>query len=89
MPRYHFHSVDGHRVNDDSGVMLPDDRAAQYEGVRFAGEVLKGEPGLIWEKGQWRVEVTDDDNVLLFTVITLAIDAPRPASHPAEDRRAK
>ena len=78
MPLYHFHCADRSRQPDAEGTELPDDRAAQQMAVEFAGEVLKGDPQLLWRKGQWRVEVTDDANVLLFTVITLAVDAPRP-----------
>ena len=78
MPRYHFHSADGHREPDLEGSDLANDQAAQREAMRFAGAVLESEPDSIWQHGTWRVEVTDDNNVLLFTVITIAIDAPRP-----------
>lgn len=78
MPRYHFGSVDGQREADPEGTELADDRAAQSVAIQYAGEVLQSEPDLLWNKGQWRVEVTNDDGVLLFTVITLAIDAPQP-----------
>jgi hypothetical protein len=33
---------------------------------------------MLWHSGHWRVEVTDEDNALLFTVITLAVNAPKP-----------
>ena len=46
--------------------------------MTFAGEVLQSDPKVLWTHGQWRVEVTDADDALLFTVITLAVDAPRP-----------
>lgn len=77
MPRYFFHSADGGRERDLQGTELPDDAAAQLSAVRYAGEVLRWEPQEIWKRGQWRVEVTDENDALLFTVITLAIDAPR------------
>lgn len=78
MPRYHFHSADGSRDPDPEGTELPDDAAAQLAAVQFAGEVLRDDPDKLWQAGQWRVEVTDDAGVLLWTVITLAIDAPKP-----------
>ena len=31
----------------------------------------------LWKCGQWRVEVTGEDGALLFTVITVAVDAPK------------
>ena len=77
MPRYHFHSVDGSREPDKEGTDLPDVAAAQAIAMRYAGEVLQSEPQKVWEHGQWRVEVTDNDGSLLFTIITLAVDAPK------------
>ncbi len=78
MPHYHFHHADGKRDYDREGIELPDDRTARLEAMRYAGSVLKDDPAAIWDHGTWRVEVTDDSNVLLFTVITIALDAPRP-----------
>lgn len=82
MPRYHFDSVDGRRDADPDGIDLPNDHAARSMAVRYAGEVLVSDPATLWRRGQWRVEVTDDDGVLLFTLVTLAIDAPRPGKRP-------
>ena len=78
MPRYRFHCADGTREPDTEGVELADDHAARAAAMQFAGQVLHDNPDEIWEHGQWRVEVTDDDGILLWTVITLAVDAPRP-----------
>ena len=78
MPRYHFHCADGHREPDLEGTELADDEAAQHTAIAFAGEVLKHDPKDLWQKGQWRVEVTDAQGALLFTVITLAVDASKP-----------
>lgn len=78
MPRYHFHCADGARDTDVDGTELENDEAARAAAISFAGETLRHSPNSLWEKGHWRVEVTDADNALLFTVITLAVDAPRP-----------
>lgn len=78
MPRYHFNSADGSREPDREGTELPDEASARTEAIKFAGEVLKHAPEQLWESGQWRVEVTDDNGALLFTVITLTVDAARP-----------
>jgi hypothetical protein len=83
MPIYHFHSSDGSRDVDAEGTELPNDAAARLAAVRYAGEMLKDEPARLWSAGQWRVEVTDDRNALLFTVITIAVDTPTPDSVPA------
>ena len=76
MPRYHFGSVDGHREPDKEGMELSNLEAAKAHAMEYAGDVLKSDPAVLWRHGQWRVEVTDDNGELLFTVITLAIDAP-------------
>lgn len=82
MPRYFFHCADGARDPDRDGTVLADDAAAQVAAVTFAGETLQHSPGSLWEKGQWRVEVTGDEGALLFTVITIAVDAPKPGTLP-------
>lgn len=78
MGHYFFNLVDGGRERDETGLDLPDIEAARMEAVRYAGDLIRSEPGTLWAKGQWRVEVTDDRGVLICTVITLAIDAPTP-----------
>ena len=76
MPLYHFHTVDGQRWSDPEGLELPNEQAARVEAVHFASEALRGRADELWREGQWRVEVTDAQNVLLCTVIVLGIDAP-------------
>jgi len=83
MPRYHFHLADGGRDPDNEGVELADIQAARLAAVQFAGDLLRDSPQELWEKGTWRVEVTDERNILLCTVVTLAIDAPTPVLEPA------
>lgn len=78
MPIYHFHSADGAREPDESGIELPDLDTARSEAIRYSGAVLAHSPQQLWRTGHWRVEVNDENNVLLFTVVTLAIDAPKP-----------
>lgn len=78
MPRYHFHSADGHRNPDLEGVELPDDRAAQRAAVAYLGAALEDDPDMLWRKGNWRVEVTDETGRLKWTVMAMAIDAPGP-----------
>ena len=80
MPRYHFNCADGERDYDRDGTDLDNDQQAQAEAVRVAGEVLKHDPKKVWGSGQWRVEVTNDEGVLLFAVVTIGIDVPRPGA---------
>lgn len=75
MPIFHFHSADGERVPDIEGIELADEEQARAEAIRLAGQVLAHSPAELWKSGHWRVEVTDEDDALLFTIITLAVDA--------------
>ena len=80
MARFFFGLADGTHSPDLEGTELQDITAARLEAVRFASEVLRERPELPWFGHDFRVEVTDADKNLLFTVIILAIDAPRGRS---------
>ena len=74
MKRYSFNLSDGGWEPDTVGTELPDDFAAQREAIRFAGEVLKGEPHRL-DKGQMRVDVHDEAWAVRFSiVVTLKAD---------------
>lgn len=81
MPRFFFHTADGSRKRDEEGTELADLAAARIEAIRFTGMVLAGEPHHLWFHQDFRVEVTDETGLLLFTIITLAIDAPATATN--------
>ena len=68
MPRYFFHSEDGHLEHDSSGTELPDAGAARIEAVRFAGSLLADRPQALWESTRWRMLVTDENAAILFTI---------------------
>lgn len=72
---YYFHTADGSRDRDEEGMDLPDHNAARRQAITYAGECMHYEPDILANR-DFRVEVTDADDKLLFTVITLAIDAP-------------
>ena len=76
MPLFFFNTADGDRDRDVDGTELPDLAAARSEGIRFAGEALASEPALLRDGEGFRVEVLDADRTLLFTIITLAVNAP-------------
>ena len=76
MARYFFHTADGTRDWDAEGMELPDGGAARKAAIRYAGAVMNDEPDVLWDGRDFRVEVTDAERHLLFTVITLAVDSP-------------
>ena len=76
MPRYFFHTADGSRDRDLEGVDLEDHGVARKEAIKFAGSVLNDQPSVLWDGRDFRVEVTNRKGDLLFTIITLAVNAP-------------
>jgi hypothetical protein len=76
MARYFFNQYDGLFKPDDSGLEFATIDHARVEAVRYAGEVLRDHPTLVWTGEDFRVEVTDAKQLVLFTVIVVGIDAP-------------
>jgi hypothetical protein len=76
MPRYFFSTADGERDKDDEGSELPDLSAARVAAIKYAGAIMEHEPAVLWDGRDFRVEVTDEHDMLLFTIITLAVNAP-------------
>lgn len=74
MPRYHFDLSDGHLERDEAGTELPGPEEARLHAIRYAGEVLQSHPERLGGK-DLRVEVRSDSNLLLFTIIMLAVDS--------------
>jgi phage terminase large subunit-like protein len=61
---------------DVVGLELPSLGAARVMAAKHAGEVLRDRPGVVWQGEELRVEVTDSDQLVLFTLIVLGVDAP-------------
>jgi hypothetical protein len=76
MARYFFNEFDGQYKTDDRGLDLPTLEKARLEAVRYAGEAMRDQPELAWKGEEFRVEVTDEKQLVLFTVIVIGVDAP-------------
>lgn len=74
MPRYFFHRADGSTDRDKDGTELPSLDQARKEAVVFAGETLKFKPEILWDGGEFRVEVEDTEGDLLFVLKVSAVD---------------
>ena len=74
--RYFFNQMDGEVKLDDEGVDLDSFGEARLEAVRYAASVLRDHPTLVWTGQDFRVEVTDINKLILFTVIVVGVDAP-------------
>lgn len=78
MPRYFFHISDTVVAPDDEGVELPDLHAARVEAVIVAGAMLRDHAPEFWNSGEWKVIVTGEDRVILFSLCCQALAAPSP-----------
>lgn len=74
--RYFFNQMDGELTLDNEGVDLDSFGEARLEAVRYAASVLKDHPTLVWTGQDFRVQVTDANKLILFTVIVVGVDAP-------------
>ena len=62
--------------SDNVGVELADMGPARVYSALHAAEIIRDQPELVWSGAEVRVEVTDEDRLVLFTVIVLGVDAP-------------
>jgi hypothetical protein len=75
MPRYFFHVThDSHEV-DQEGEELPDRHAAWKEATETAGQILQGLDGKLKPERDWRMEVADEFQNVLYV---LHISAEKP-----------
>jgi hypothetical protein len=76
VPRYYFHTDNGHSMRDREGVELPDLDAARFEAVCALGEILRERVDEFWRDGSLRLCVADVDGLTLFLVEVNATAAP-------------
>jgi hypothetical protein len=51
-----------------------------------AGEVIRDRPDVVWAGDEVRLEITDEHQVVLFTIIVAGVDAAPDESHPSSFR---
>jgi hypothetical protein len=61
---------------DGPGCDLATDYDAQIEAVRFAARSLQEHPEQVFSNEDFRVEVTDSDDLAIFAVVVLGITSP-------------
>ena len=66
--RYFFALHDHAVETDDTGVELPNPVFARAEAIRFAGEVLRDDPGLLDGGSTLAVNVTDETGARHFQI---------------------
>lgn len=78
MPRFFFHVVDSAVVPDEVGTELADLNAARTEAIVVAGAMLRDHAREFWSSGEWKLVVTGEDRIILFTICCQALAAPHP-----------
>ncbi len=75
MPRYFFHVYHERSDLDHEGEELPDKHAAWKEATVTAGDILRDLDGKLQPGREWRLEVADEFQNVLYV---LHINAERP-----------
>ena len=75
MPRYFFHIHHERSHLDQEGEELPDRHAAWHEATIMAGQSLQSIDGQLQPGREWRMEVADEFQNVLFV---LHINAEKP-----------
>lgn len=84
MPRFFFKVVDGAERDDPDGAELPDINAAKSEAVKLSGALLRDFGSKFWDHEEWRVEVRDENGLMLFMLQFIATEAPALRKTPMQ-----
>jgi hypothetical protein len=76
LAQYFFNTVDDRPDRDQEATELADLAAARKHAIVFAGQVMQGEPAVLWDGRDFHVEVTDGQGLLLFTLTAYVTNAP-------------
>jgi len=68
MPIYHFNLNDHFLEVDEEGTELASLTEARIQAIKFAGNYLGDNPHVLDDASEFKVEVTDDDEKIMFTV---------------------
>lgn len=76
MPLYFFHLTTSHDTPDDRGSEHDNIDAAKCHAVKMIADVLCETPHKYWETEVYRVTVSNETRLVLFTVEMVSMDAP-------------
>jgi hypothetical protein len=71
-----FHLKDGHFSPDETGATFNTMADAKDAALQHMTDMLRGQPGNLWETGELVLMATDEAGLLLFTLHMLATSAP-------------
>lgn len=75
MARYFFHLTSTHDTPDTEGAELEHVEAARCHAVKMIADVLCEAPAEYWKAEVYRVTVTDESRLILFTVEMISMDS--------------
>lgn len=67
---------------DDEGYEVATIGDARIQAARNIAEVIRDQPEAVWAGEEIRLEVTDADQVILFTIIVVGVDAAVAEGQP-------
>jgi len=76
MPRYHFNVLDDVSMPDSEGQELTDLASARCEAVKLCGSLIRELDADFWDGEEWKMEVTNDRGLILFSLLFIAVKAP-------------
>ena len=76
MPVYNIELRNAERVWETLRLERDDVTGLRIEMARFVGELLKDHAGQIWIDGEWRVDATDENGLILYILHLFATDSP-------------
>jgi hypothetical protein len=76
MPRYHFHLDNGRSYPDVEGTIFPDLDEARTEAVKRSGTMLRENAETFWGGAGWKLTVTDETGLVMFTLHFAAVSSP-------------
>jgi hypothetical protein len=65
---------------DNEGVELSSISNARAMAAQAAAELIRDRPQVVWTGEEVRVEVTDENQLVLFTVIVIGVDSAAAAN---------
>ncbi len=79
MPKFHIALRTESTVSDTLDIERDNLTDLRVELARFVGEMLKDHANQIWVDEDWRVDVTDENGLILYVMHVSANEAPAAA----------
>lgn len=77
MPAFHFRVHNGADLPDETSYEFLDLAAVRAHALRYAGDLISGEPDLLNGETEWRLDVLDAERRPIFALHLFVIEAPR------------